>query len=571
MRRQAMNRAMRWLVPALFLMLGPVQAAYSPDTVATTDNNTTLRNIPSTAAPYVMRLGFAAPGDTGSPLMFKASNAACSLNAGNGDGGSQVKSLDNKCWLAQWEPTGISPMQFGAKGNGSGNDTNAVQAAIDAATNATVLLGPGTYAVDGLTCNHRMQMIGASGGGGFITRAPNQTVLTLAPGCNNSLFRSFWISNAGAASGTGILIAPGTSSITLEHITIGGTCVGLDINGVDHSANRILINGTVGAACYGVRVGHQTNSGQTSDFRLTSSTLAGNQAGPGGTGVLIEDSGGMQVTNTNVIFFNKGTVIKPGGTGVVQQTVWWTFFSNTVLGDTDTSVAFEIDTGRSDAQVKSLMCIGCWMSSSTAGPGLTISNTAGAAVFHGFHFIGARVYQNNLDGVDLNAGTDIDFDTSFVCGNSVAAGHHGIVAAANVTNLRIRGGKIGGFCDGFVTTYNNGIILTGPNTGVLIQGVDLSQGNINTIIYGAGVVARIEGNPGFSLASASGPASASPYTYSAGNTREYVCLTGGTVSNVAVGGTTMATGTNSCVSLSPHQSVVVTHSATPTIAISPQP
>jgi hypothetical protein len=35
-----------------------------------------------------------------SPLFYQPSNSACSLNAGNGDGGYQVKSADNKCWLA---------------------------------------------------------------------------------------------------------------------------------------------------------------------------------------------------------------------------------------------------------------------------------------------------------------------------------------------------------------------------------------------------------------------------------------------------------------------------------------
>jgi hypothetical protein len=45
-----------------------------------------------------------------------ASNTPCSLNSGNGDGGSQVKSLDNKCWLAQFPDTSrIDIRWFGAK------------------------------------------------------------------------------------------------------------------------------------------------------------------------------------------------------------------------------------------------------------------------------------------------------------------------------------------------------------------------------------------------------------------------------------------------------------------------
>jgi hypothetical protein len=54
-------------------------------------------------------------------------------------------------------------------------------------------------------------------------------------------------------------------------------------------------------------------------------------------------------------------------------------------------------------------------------------------------------------------------------------------------------------------------------------------------------------------------------TYTAGNTAESVCLTGGTVSGVTVGGVTVASATNACTALWPHQAMVITYSAAPTI------
>jgi hypothetical protein len=53
--------------------------------------------------------GFGAP-----PLFYKPSNSACSLNAGAGDGGSQVQSADGKCWLAVFPAGPLDARWWGA-------------------------------------------------------------------------------------------------------------------------------------------------------------------------------------------------------------------------------------------------------------------------------------------------------------------------------------------------------------------------------------------------------------------------------------------------------------------------
>lgn len=58
-------------------------------------------------------------GDAGEPLFFRASGSACSLNTGDGDVGSQVKSANNLCWLAQ-HPGYVSNLQFGITPSSSG-------------------------------------------------------------------------------------------------------------------------------------------------------------------------------------------------------------------------------------------------------------------------------------------------------------------------------------------------------------------------------------------------------------------------------------------------------------------
>ena len=108
-----------YYVASLFL-------AYTP----TAANNAGLSAIASTAYPQVTRLGYAAAGDS-PPVVYTPSGSACSLNAGAGDGGSQVPSADGKCWLGQFQGVAFTK-QFGAVCNGTTDDTPFITAAMSA-------------------------------------------------------------------------------------------------------------------------------------------------------------------------------------------------------------------------------------------------------------------------------------------------------------------------------------------------------------------------------------------------------------------------------------------------------
>ena len=109
---------------------------------AVAGNNAALEVLPSTATSFVTRLGFATPGDAPT-LGFIPSASACSLNAGAGDGGSQVPSADSKCWLAQFSATGADWREWGVKFDNSTNNSAALQAADTwAPANAGTLVGP---------------------------------------------------------------------------------------------------------------------------------------------------------------------------------------------------------------------------------------------------------------------------------------------------------------------------------------------------------------------------------------------------------------------------------------------
>ena len=101
--------------------------------VETVPNNAALAAIPSTSPP-VTRAGYAAAGD-GPTVVYAASGSACSLNAGAGDGGSQVPTSDGKCWIGQI--TAVDNRIWGAKNDCATDDTTADQAAINYALATT--------------------------------------------------------------------------------------------------------------------------------------------------------------------------------------------------------------------------------------------------------------------------------------------------------------------------------------------------------------------------------------------------------------------------------------------------
>lgn len=111
------------------------------------------------------------------------------------------------------------------------------------------------------------------------------------------------------------------------------------------------------------------------------------------------------------------------------------------------------------------------------------------------------------------------------------------------------------------------------------QGAVLYRGASGWVALGPGTSGQVLGTGGaaanplwknFSAGATAGATSAisvtaSPFTYTAGNQYETVYISGGTVSIVAVNGTTVFTATGCTVRLAPGKAVVVTYSVLPTM------
>ena len=110
-------------------LANPANGVGGFSTWLTVSSNTQLSALASTGL-IVTRTGYATAGDS-TAVIYTASGAVCSLNAGAGDGGSQVPTSDGKCWIGH--PTdglGWDIRQFGAKGDGVTDDLPAINAAL---------------------------------------------------------------------------------------------------------------------------------------------------------------------------------------------------------------------------------------------------------------------------------------------------------------------------------------------------------------------------------------------------------------------------------------------------------
>ena len=191
------------------------------------------------ASAMVYRAGFYAAGDGGAAY-YIFSSSPCSLNGGNGDNGSQVKSGAN-CWLANFAASPTDVRVWGAKCDGVTDDHAALQAAFSAGTPLLSWPNKVCYSASSLTLSGGISVVGQdpSPGAASDNAAAPYTLLhgsaaTVSLGPNSGL-RGMRITRFGISAPTTL-----RQAITEANNFAG---VGLMVNSNDVIISHVTVNG----------------------------------------------------------------------------------------------------------------------------------------------------------------------------------------------------------------------------------------------------------------------------------------------------------------------------------------
>lgn len=490
-------------------------------------NNAGLSSLSTGATSAALRLGFATAGDA--PAMtYIPGSTPCSLNGGNGDGGSQVPSANGKCWVAQLPSAGVSPVEWGAVGNGSADDTAAVQTAINSASTLGVPLvfdNVHLYKISG-TLNivspidiegpyrHGLYTTVTAGGTrscswGLLTSA-NVTLLniTAVTATVNGLCMQLGASTGAgvsATAGAAVALAPPSTTayqtgVTITHNTILNPYDGITINGAGYSVgccgegstangNFIGWNTIVNPADVGIANGKNTAGGETVGNTIWDNTIgcANAISKASGIGVALYDGAiDYDGTENGPEGCNMGVAVIPGTVSGVGQNAQ--LLARGVLGDQGTTYGLAIVPSTASGIISFSEVYDGWAAGvGASGTPVLISNVNGG-IIEGVKLLGG-FYHSGAGAT----GPIVDIE-----GNASGAGAMGLISI-NDAHIDCWGGSS---CSGAGLKVNGSgagqpahLVITGNHIGENDEAGGGSTLATGILISGGGVAyATITGN-----------------------------------------------------------------------------
>ena len=593
------------------LAIGDIGNSGATPHVAT---NAALTALSTATAPSVIRDAYAANGDAPS-LRYYSSGSACSLNAGAGDGGSQIASADSKCWLADFPATGVDVRAFGAKCDGATNDTTAIQNAINYSGNANSIAviipasASGCVASVSITAANNIPIRGNGwttiAAGGSKLKAPNLTssVLTIGTVGGISVEGVLFIGNATAASSYTSSVPPliylnGASGGNPNNVTFKnvGAIYGYDAVTISNAGAFRWIGGSVRDFTHSAV--HLTGTGTGSfDNYFYGMIFDQDDATWQNQNTLIagfwadQNGGSITIDGSDILHSHVGFLAAPGN----SQFVIWPFISNTYFDTCDytnttaTGAVTKTTTGAGGTGTNTYVPGAAGISLSPTGTGIVygamLSNVWTATCGIGINIVGTAT--NSVDTVDVsnwlalnNGGSTLyaKYAQNINISNAAIGGggqltpqttYPGFEFDTGANNVQVTNSRIGAPIQGYSNTMKFGLQFDAGFTGNAHVNNANTSGNFVAGLYlGTSTTSGIDIrqsqgiNPGGASSISVG---ASPFTYTAGVSPENVFMYGGTVSNVSLAGTSVCLASPCTFALNPGQSVQVTYTVAPTM------
>jgi hypothetical protein len=384
---------------------------------------------------------------------------------------------------------GIDPTAapYDAAGNGTTNDFAALQKACTAAAAAgsKLLLGGHIFAFAGTVTGGC-----PISGPGAITEQTAAIDALVVPNTAQGTSLSDFTCYAPSGSTAGACIHDEGYRTAIEDVTTVNGCIGIDDDDPwgAYFSNVYVWYGQIAPGCRGLRVGHGTLSQGSTITNLN----VGAPPGVANTyAIEIIDAGGALFLGGNMQAM--GTLIDPGN----GQTVAWTQFVGTVVGDTLPGSSLTVQPGAGGLVQGLTMQAGVWGGQAGYCAGLSgcpasgfnpvpsIVVNAAAGAIKGMHFNALRL-MSGLGGDGIYAVgpnlTDLTVESSVICGVAGAAIELGQGVGASIEDSKLNSG-----CDSAQPTPNTAALKLDGGNVVLYTGNDMtgSQGVVGTPAAGS--------------------------------------------------------------------------------------
>jgi len=356
----------------------------------------------------------------------------------------------------------LNVRDFGATGNGSTDDTVAIQAALNAVAlpGAIVFFPPGDYKVTSLTVSSRpTRLVGAGWASSLVTPSPSANLLTIPSATSQITVEHLYFRSSVTRTG-GWYVNNLSNNFRMSNFHMLGASGGIRSTGTVVTIERGSMRDGVG----GTGIGIQIDDGYDVSIRDVVMANAVNLF----AGIKVTQCGDLTIEDCNLMVCGDTLVLNPGA-GQVIASVYAnnTFFDTAVRG---------LNIYTAGGSVVRSIFSQCWFSSHTQG-GIVID---GSGATNGVDFIGCHVFLCGTDGIKLLGSNilNIRFNGCAVGGNSGA----GFTVVAGVSRFAIQNCRIGNAHGTGANLYPI-YIAGGASTGYIITGNDMS-GNTNAMADG---------------------------------------------------------------------------------------